>query len=82
MNEQETKPSKQEELTDDLERFKSMFQFPKLFLSTYFSELRNKIDVAFVCKTWWTDSSIKNIKGYSLYQKSRVGVKRGGVCKQ
>lgn len=50
MNDQEKPPSKQEELTDDLERFKSMFQFPKLFLSTYFSELRNKIDVAFLSK--------------------------------
>jgi hypothetical protein len=61
MNDQEKPTSKQEELTDDLERFKSMFQFPKLFLSTYFSELRNKIDVAFLSKNnLETDFQIKD----------------------
>ena len=45
-----------------------------------FEIISNKIDIAFVSETWWTDSSIKNIKGYSLYQKSSVGVKGGGAC--
>jgi len=45
-----------------------------------FETISNKIDIAFVSETWWTDSSIKNIYGYSLYQKPRVGGKGGGVC--
>lgn len=39
-----------DDLTDELEAFKSMFQFPKLYLSNFFSELRNKIDVTFLTK--------------------------------
>ena len=42
--------------------------------------IQSKIDIAFVCETWWKDTSIKNVKGYSVYHKSRVDIKGGGVC--
>ena len=32
----------------------------------------NKIDIAFVSETWWKYTSIKNLKGYSLYHISSV----------
>jgi hypothetical protein len=32
-----------------------------------------------VCETWWTDTSLKNVQGYSVYFKDRIG-KGGGVC--
>ena len=41
--------------------------------------ISNRIDVAFVCETWWTDTSLKNVQGYSVYFKDRIG-KGGGVC--
>jgi hypothetical protein len=54
MSEQQLQPtlnkSQIDDLTDELEAFKSMFQFPKLYLSNFFSELRNKIDVTFLTK--------------------------------
>ena len=49
------------ELSQELDKFKSTFQFPKFYLSNYFSELRNKIDVAFLNKSANEDDyEIKN----------------------
>ena len=40
----------------------------------------NCVDVAFITETWWTSSSLKTIKGYSTFYKSREIGKGGGVC--
>ena len=42
--------------------------------------VHNKIDIAFVSETWWKETSLKNIRGYSVYHKSREDIKGGGVC--
>lgn len=53
--------SKLNELRQDLDAFLSVYQFPKFYLSNYFSELRNKIDVSFFNKnSQETDYEIKN----------------------
>ena len=39
----------------------------------------NNVDVAFITETWWTDTSLKVIKGYStFYKNSEIG-KGSGV---
>ena len=33
-----------------------------------------------ICETWWTEASVTNIKGCSIYRKDRIGKRSGGVC--
>jgi hypothetical protein len=33
-----------------------------------------------ICETWWTEASVTNIKGYSIFRKDRTGKRGGGVC--
>ena len=41
---------------------------------------KNQIDVAFVTESWWIETSLKLIRGYSIYFKNREKTKGGGVC--
>jgi hypothetical protein len=41
---------------------------------------KNSIDVAFIAETWWSQTSLTIIKGYSVFYKNREGAKGGGVC--
>ncbi len=42
-------------------------------------EVENKNpDIIMVCETWWTDVSVTNIPGYSLFKKNRNSSKGGG----
>ena len=42
--------------------------------------IQYKIDIVYVCETWWKDTFIKNVIGYLVYHKSRVDIKGGWVC--
>ena len=33
-----------------------------------------------ICETWWTEASVTNINGYTLFRKDRTSKKGGGVC--
>jgi hypothetical protein len=48
-------------------------------LNNKFEELIVEINsvnaqIVFVCETWWTETSVTNIPGYSLFRKDRIGV--------
>ena len=47
--------------------------------------MNNNIDIAFVTETWWTEKSVKVVKGYDVYYRNRPEkegkeCKGGGVC--
>ena len=42
--------------------------------------IKSDAQIVFVCETWWTDTSVTNIPGYSLFRKDRNSGRGGGVC--
>ena len=42
-------------------------------------EVKNP-EIIFITETWWNETSITNIAGYSLYKKDREHSRGGGVC--